>query len=128
MLQLSGDHIHISRTSFLFLFFEDVWHHYNPSNVALGCTAQDITFYQLSNVQVHDSLDQQCNCDCLDTCDACTGATGQVSCTHMNGSVMPYGTFMGACLGSDDYVTVSFSFDLKVKSSTYDVGLYVPVE
>eukprot|EP00581_Thalassiosira_minuscula_P011528 CAMPEP_0183712622 /NCGR_PEP_ID=MMETSP0737-20130205/7715_1 /TAXON_ID=385413 /ORGANISM="Thalassiosira miniscula, Strain CCMP1093" /LENGTH=210 /DNA_ID=CAMNT_0025941277 /DNA_START=630 /DNA_END=1262 /DNA_ORIENTATION=+ len=41
---------------------------------------------------------------------------------------MPYGTFMGACLGSDDYVTVSFSFDLKVKSSTYDVGLYVPVD
>jgi hypothetical protein len=61
-----------------------------------GCTANDLEFINVTGVQIYDPTAY------LDT---------------------QSGIWKDACLGKDDYVNISFTADIRVKSSQYDVGM-----
>ena len=49
----------------------------------------------------------------------------EVSCELHDGTRLPHGTYIGACLGIDHIVRVSFSFNIEVSAERYDIGLYI---
>lgn len=63
-----------------------------------GCTANDLEFIDVTGIQVWDE----------------NAYFDEAS-----------GLWMDACLGNDDYVRISFTADIRVSNSRYDVGMWV---
>ena len=100
---------------------------FNGNTNSLGCTANSLSFHEVTGFTVYDELAWNCNCDCEEgagtcqTCDALMSAGSEA----LPCEGKPMGTVFDACQGSDDYVEVSFEINLQVKGEQYDVGLYI---
>ncbi len=106
-----------------------------------NCNANDVKFDSIAGIQVNDppSATSPCNCNCGgDTGVTCSGwseteaavdcdsITTPISCwAPDDGTLQPIGVIFGACLGSDDNVTVTISVDLTVTTTRYDVAMYI---
>ncbi|KAL9184502.1 hypothetical protein ACHAXT_012472, partial [Thalassiosira profunda] len=91
---------------------------------SLGCTANSLSFHEVTGFTVYDEQAWNCNCDCEEgagTCQTCDALGGEA----LPCEGKPMGTVFDACQGIDDYVEVSFEIGLQVKGEQYDVGLYI---
>ena len=97
---------------------------FNGNTNSLGCTANSLSFHEVTGFTVYDEQAWNCNCDCEEgagTCQTCDALGGEA----LPCEGKPMGTVFDACQGIDDYVEVSFEIGLQVKGEQYDVGLYI---
>jgi hypothetical protein len=78
----------------------DVYKSRGGSGNSLGCTAQDVKFLAITGVDVSDP-----------------GAERDAN-----------GIWQNACRGNDDYVNLSFTANIEVGASRYDIGMYINTE
>lgn len=96
-------------------------------STALSCGAQALEFQGLSGLDVQDSGAYKCNCGGLSELDCSTLGLDAVECAS-DGFDLPLDTWLGACRGDDDYVTVSFLLNLNVKNAQNDAALYIATD
>ena len=94
----------------------------------LGCTSNSLDFQAVTGFKVFDEGAYECNCgDCSNgPCPSCDDPSLLVDPADCMG--LPYKTVFGACRGIDDNVQVSFTVNINVGSTQYDVGLYVATD
>ena len=114
---------------------------YNGGN-SLGCTANSLGFTEITGITVFDPGAKKCNCgactalvDCVvfpdhPSCDCNVDAGLSIDCIALGEDAvdcegLPYETYFGACRGSDDVVDVSFTVNIDITSTQFDVGLYI---
>lgn len=115
---------------------------YRGTTTSLSCGANALDFLGVSGLTVSDPGAYQCNCGTCgtDISDTGTHAPCPTPCTdpsltdpsHPTGPVdcngLPFGTFYGACRGSDDNANVSFKMAINVKNDQNDVALYIATD
>lgn len=108
---------------------------YGGGGNSLGCTSSSLDFLAVTGFQVDDAGAYSCNCGGA----GCVDASGNpVDCPACDDPVvvglpadcggLPNGTVFGACRGIDDLVRVSFTVNIHVGATQYDVGLYIATD